>query len=95
MIYVVAGTKHEADYWIINDISKRYLKDNKGYLKDNKAKMTDYTYVTNAQCLAGVENPHGVFIGNWMGRPDIKDIVETLMRSNANTALAKIYKELQ
>jgi len=88
MIYVVAGTKHEADYWIINDISKRYLKD-------NKAKMTDYTYVTNAQCLAGVENPHGVFIGNWMGRPDIKDIVETLMRSNANTALAKIYKELQ
>jgi len=90
MIYVVAGTKHEADYWMINDLAKRYLKD-------NKAKRTDYTYVTNAQCLAGVENPHGVFIGNWMERPDIKDIVETLLMrsSNANTALAKIYKELK
>jgi hypothetical protein len=89
-IYVIAGTYHEANYWIINDLGKKYPSN-------TSLSMSDYVYVSTADVLRGVRDPHGVFVGNWLGRPDIKKIVEALMIAShhVNPALGKIYKELR
>ncbi len=89
-IFVVAGTSHEAHYWIINHLGKRYQSN-------KSATMSDYVYVSSPNSLKGVRDPHGVFVGNWLGRPDIFEIVEALMLASVhvNPALAKIYKDLK
>ena len=58
--------------------------------------MSHYVYVSHADNLRGIQNPHGVFVGNWLGRPDILEIVQQLMMcsTDPNPALGKIYKEL-
>jgi hypothetical protein len=88
-IYVIAGTNHEANYWIINDLGKKYPSN-------TSLSMSDYVYVSNADVLRGIRDPHGVFIGNWLGRPDIKQIVEALMIAShhVNPALGKVYKSV-
>lgn len=88
--FVIAGTYHEANYWIINDLGKRYPSN-------TSLTMSHYVYVSHADDLKGVRDPHGVFVGNWMGRPDILSIVEALMlaSTHVNPALGKIYKDLQ
>lgn len=87
--YVIAGTNHEAQYWIINDLGKRYPTN-------TSLTMSHYVYVSHANDLRGIQNPHGVFVGNWLGRPDILEIVEQLMMCSTvpNPALGKIYKDL-
>ena len=89
-IYVIAGTSHEANYLIIQDLGKKYPKN-------TSLSMSDYVYVSSPQTILGIQNPHGVFVGNWLGRPDIKEIVEVLMTASthANPALGKIYKQLR
>lgn len=89
-IFVVAGTSHEAHYWIINHLGKRYPSN-------TSASMSDYVYVSSADTLKGIRDPHGVFVGNWLGRPDILQIVEALMMASihVNPALGKIYKDLK
>jgi hypothetical protein len=89
-IYVIAGTDLEANHWIINDLGKKYPSN-------TSLSMSDYVYVSHANVVKGIQNPHGVFVGNWLGRPDIQEIVEALMLSSthANPALGKIYKQLQ
>ena len=87
--YVIAGTKHEADYWISVDLGKKYPFN-------TSLSMSDYVYVANEDTLMGVKDPHGVFVGNWLGRPDIKEIVQRLMinSTSMNIALTKIYESL-
>ncbi len=89
-IFVVAGTAHEANYWIINHLGKRYPSN-------TSASMSDYVYVSSPDSLRGVRDPHGVFVGNWLGRPDIFEIVEALMLASVhvNPALGKIYDDLK
>ncbi len=89
-IFVVAGTAHEANYWIINHLGKRYPSN-------TSASMSDYVYVSSPNSLKGVRDPHGVFVGNWLGRPDIFEIVEALMLASVhvNPALGKIYDDLK
>ena len=89
-IYVIAGTYYEANYWIIQDLGKKYPTN-------TSLTMSDYVYVSHARDLRGIQNPHGVFVGNWLGRPDIMDIVEALMLTSThpNPALGKIYKDLK
>ncbi len=89
-IFVVAGTSHEAHYWIINHLGKRYQSN-------KSATMSDYVYVSSPNSLKGVRDPHGVFVGNWLGRPDIFEIVEALMLASVhvNPALGKIYDDLK
>jgi len=89
-IFVIAGTAHEANYWIIQDLGKRYPSN-------TSASMSDYKYVSHADDVKGYTNPHGVFVGNWLGRPDICEIVEALlMRSTyVNPALGKIYNQVK
>jgi hypothetical protein len=89
--YVIAGTYNEAKSWINKNYQERVA------IGDKQVTTGDYVYVSKAQDLRGILNPHGVFIGNWMGRPDIYEIVQRLMMcsTNPNAALGKIYKDLQ
>ena len=88
--FVIAGTNHEAQYWIKKDIERRAIMR-------EVVSITDYHYVSKADDLRGVQNPHGVFVGNWLGRPDIFEIVQALMlaSTHVNPALGKIYKDLK
>lgn len=88
--YVIAGTYHEAQVWIKQDLDKIHSS------KPSMKSMSDYVYISKAEDLIGIKDPHGVFVGNWMGRPDIYEIVQRLMINsiNPNPALGKIYKDL-
>jgi hypothetical protein len=88
--YVVAGTYHEAQEWIAKNYQERVA------IGDKQASTRDYFYVSKAEDLAGIQDPHGVFVGNWLGRPDILEIVQELMlrSTHANAALGKIYKSV-
>lgn len=87
--FVIAGTAHEANYWIINDLGKKYPSN-------TSLSMSNYVYVDDVTRLKGISDPHGVFVGNWLGRPDILEIVEALMQASihVNPALSKVYREL-
>lgn len=88
--FVIAGTYHESEHWIRQDLAKRWPTN-------PSLTLSDYRYVSKADDLRGVRDPHGVFVGNWLGRPDILQIVEALMLAsvNVNPALGKIYKDLK
>jgi len=69
--FVIAGTKHEADYWIINDLSKRYPSN-------TSISMSDYVYVSSPEKLKNISDPHGVFVGTWYERSDMLEVIQTL-----------------
>ena len=89
-IFVIAGTYQEATNWIKQDLEKRWPSN-------TSLSLSDYKYISHADDVKGYTNPHGVFVGNWLGRPDIFEIVEALlMRSTyVNTALGDIYKQVK
>ena len=62
-VYVVAGTY--AQYLL-------YAKNKTG---DDKF----YIYVNSPDTLRGILDPHGVFIGTWMNRPDADQIIDNLL----------------
>jgi len=87
-IYVIAGTSSQAKGWIMQDIEKKYPND-------PSVTISNYVYVDSASRLRGLNNPHGVFIGTWRSRSDIKEIVENLLQCcYRNPALEKINQEL-
>ena len=87
-IYVVAGTRWEAKEWIMQDIEKKYPND-------PSVTISNYVYVDSPNRLRGLNDPHGVFIGTWRSRSDIKEIVENLLQCcYRNPALEKIKEEL-
>jgi hypothetical protein len=90
-IYVVAGTGEEARRWINSNIEKRAKSGETTY------SLSDYVYVSNADKLKGIRDPHGVFVGNWMSRADIYEIVQTLIWSSfhANQKLHDIHNSLK
>ena len=88
MIYVIAGNEPEAYEYINRKLQER--------ISNGDTKIDDYKYVHDALVLRGIENPHGVFIGTWRQRKDIRDIVSILMTSTRakNDALNGIWMEL-
>lgn len=88
--YVIAGTYYEANYWIINDLGKKYPSN-------TSLSMSNYVYVSSPNIIRGIKDPHGVFVGNWLGRPDILEIVQTLIYASTtpNSALAKIHTQVR
>lgn len=90
-IFVIAGTYQEAKNWIAKNYQERAA------IGDQQASTRDYLYVSKPEDLKGFCNPHGVFVGNWMGRPDIYEIVQGLMiaSTHVNTALSKIYSQVK
>jgi hypothetical protein len=90
-IFVIAGTYQEAQLWIAKNYQERVA------IGDQQASTRDYKYISHADDVKGYTNPHGVFVGNWLGRPDIFEIVEALMlrSTHVNKALGKIYSDLK
>ena len=89
-IYVIAGTSEEARRWINSNLEKRSKRG------ETTLSMSEYVYVSNADRLRGIQDPHGVFVGNWLSRPDIFDIVQRLMMQSVhvNPTLRNIYNVL-
>jgi hypothetical protein len=90
-IFVIAGTNQEATSWIAKNYQERVA------IGDQQASTRDYKYVSHADDIKGYTNPHGVFVGNWLGRPDIFEIVEALMlrSTHVNLALSRIYTQVK
>ena len=79
-MYVVAGTY---------DQYQSYARSKAG---DNKF----YIYVNSPDTLRGLRDPHGVFIGTWITRPDIGGIIDALLvatssQTTFNTGVKKAY----
>lgn len=90
-IFVIAGTVQEGIYWANANYQKRAGNG------ERDASMNDYVYVSKPDDLRGYQDPHGVFVGNWLGRPDIFDIVEELLSRtiHVNPNLSRIYNDLK
>lgn len=90
-IFVIAGTAQEAQSWIAKNYQERVA------IGDQQASARDYKFVSHADDVKGYTDPHGVFVGNWLGRPDILEIVQTLLHrsTHVNTALAKIHTQVR
>lgn len=89
--YVVAGNQEQAYQYINRKIEERVRNG------EEVSKISDYCYVRDVITLRGVSNPHGVFVGTWRERKDIKDIVQQLMvsQTHVNATLIKIWKEVR
>jgi len=89
-IYVVAGTFDQAKTYISKKRSDYAISGEPPLL------MPNYLAVTNVVHLKGIRNPKGVLIGTWRERPDIVEILETLMLASdvPNKALVAAYDEL-
>ena len=90
-IFVIAGTNQEAQNWIAKNYQER------AGMGDQQVSVRDYKFVATADDVKGYTNPHGVFVGNWLGRPDIYEIVEALMMrsTHVNPALGKIWQQVK
>jgi hypothetical protein len=69
---VIAGTEHEANYWIIQDLGKKYPSN-------TSLSMSNYSIIHNQEHLRGMRDPSGVFVGNWRERADIFEILNMLL----------------
>lgn len=89
-IYVVAGTFEQARQYISKKRSDYAISGEPPLL------MPNYLAVTNVVHLKGIRNPTGVLIGTWRTRPDIIEILETLMLASdvPNKTLVDAYDEL-
>lgn len=61
---------------------------------------SSYVYVSGPDMLRGLRDPKGVFIGTWMDRPDIEDIVLNLRLATStsttfNTGVSQAYQQLR
>lgn len=70
-IYVIAGTRKEADNWIRNNIMDRVTAG-------GGASLHDYIPVTDVYQLRGMRDIHGYFVGSFRRRSDLQEIVQTI-----------------
>lgn len=88
--FVIAGDRRQADIWIKSNLEKRRASG------ETTLSWSDYVVMSNPDTIRGIRDPHGVFIGTWRERRDIIEIMEFLLaRSQNNTRLQEIYKELR
>lgn len=89
--FVIAGNQYEAEYWIKQNLEKRY---NAG---ETSLSKSHYVYVADTVYLRGVRDPHGVFIGSWRDRVDILEILELLLISctQVNVDLVRLRDEVR
>lgn len=85
--YVIAGTKHEADYWIINDLGKKYPSN-------TSLSMSDYIIVISPDQLLGMRDPTGIFVGTWRERKDIFELLSRLLVNMTDPTKHKIIQNL-
>jgi len=84
---VVAGTTHEANYWIIQNLGKKYPSN-------TSLSMSDYIIVHSPDQLRGRRDPSGIFIGTWRNRKDIFEILNMLLVQMIDPVKHKIIQDL-
>lgn len=88
--FVVAGTHEQAQNWIRKNITD--VANNYGEWRS----FGDYVIVNSEVNLKGFSNPHGVFVGSWRERKDLKPLLLQLhMQSNpANPKILDLMREV-
>lgn len=84
--FVIAGNHAHARMWIKEDADKRWRAG------ETSITLSDYIYVSGPEQLRGYSDPHGVFIGNWYERKDIREILTILSQyayPNGNSGILK------
>jgi len=66
--FIVAGTHAEYKDW---------LRQNRSRFPANN--INDFIWVHGSDVFRGSANPHGFFIGTFRSRPDLYDIVQTII----------------
>lgn len=84
---VVAGNTAEANYWIIQDLGKKYPSN-------TSLSMSDYIIVHSPDQLRGMRDPKGIFIGTWRNRKDTFEILSTLLVNMTDQTKHKIIQNL-
>lgn len=84
---VIAGNAHEANYWIINDLGKKYPTV-------STHRMSDYVLVRTADDIRGMKDPKGIFIGTWKQREDIFEILNMLLVNMIDPTKHRIIQDL-
>lgn len=80
--FIVAGTHQEFRTWL--QLNRRRFAYNN---------INDFIYVDRPMVFLGYANPHGFFVGSFRQRPDLLEIVQTIIiNSSAMSLQAK--KEL-
>ena len=89
-IFVIAGDDKEAFKWMKEDSLRRWCKNT------TSATLSDYIICRGVSNIKGYRNPHGVFIGTWRDRSDIKNIIMALLMATdeKNDKLQKIWEEI-
>ena len=90
MIYVIAGTEPQAYDWINRKLEERIRNG------EFPNQIDEYKYVHSPTVLRGIQDPHGIFIGTWKDRKDLKEIVEALLYAShgENQTIKKLYEDL-
>lgn len=72
------------------------------YVNYARTKTDDkfYIYVSGPDMLRGLKDPHGIFIGTWIDRHDIEDIILNLRIATStattfNTGVSQAYHQLR
>jgi hypothetical protein len=84
---VIAGNTAEANYWIIQDLGKKYPSN-------TSLSMSDYIIGHSADQLRGWRDPKGIFIGTWRNRKDILEILSMLLVNMTIPSKHKIIQDL-
>ena len=77
--FVIAGSFIQANDWIQQNIT--YHANTHGAWRSF---LGDYIIVSDSSKLRGTSDPHGIFIGTWYERPDIREILTTLLTQCRN-----------
>lgn len=81
---VIAGNDAQARNWIGQNITD--YANTHGTWRS----LSDYITVNDANKLRGFNDPHGVFIGTWYERTDIREILTILSQcSNGSIQITK------
>lgn len=90
--YVIAGNREQAEDWITSKIAS-IISNSQNLMY---VARSNFIYVDSPLKLWGIQDPHGVFIGTWRERKDIKLVVETLFQRciHVNRQLEMIRREV-
>ena len=89
-IFVIAGNFEQANDWMKKDIKRRWEAG------ETSITLSHYIYVDSITRVKGHSNPHGVFVGSWRERKDLRDIIVNLhlCSNGSNTALIRLLTEI-
>ena len=75
-IIIIPGNYNQGLDWAKKDCKNRWNNGN------TSISLSEYIIVSSVNQIRGIRDPHGVFVGTWRERDDIKEIVATLYRQS-------------